>query len=510
MLKGYFDSLAVRPCCILDLWKAANHQHYLGVAVTFIDEDWRMWAVTLFVKRIESSHTAFNIKEMVISELIKLNINPQCYVADNAANQVLANNYLANWSDSLSLSPNDEIRAEVTEISPIRLNPPDISVTKQVQEAFSLPTEAYGCHCHHLELIIKHALKPLDKTLESLRSFCSSLRNKSAIGQFIASQNNGIIIYLPLDVTTRWSSTFHLIDSFLDNFEALSRTANAFASKRNAQELSAINVLEDLLHPRKVTSLRLVRDALAPLAEALSLLEGDQYPTLSFVQILGWLLQSNVKELLDGEKQRQFNSSTAIEVFEILLKQLDERFVYQPLPLPDGYMPSDYYISAALDPRLKTLPFLDNNDKDLVWAHITSLVNQMTSLPSPSSETMDRNEQPERSGELLSRFDKILKQNTTSADELSSFRAHPPLKLTGDPLEWWREREATFSHLSKLARVYLSFPASSATVERTFSRGSIVMSRKRTRLDDDALEAQIVSSQNREFITHLKKRSRMQ
>lgn len=217
-----------------------------------------------------------------------------------------------------------------------------------------------------------------------------------------------------------------------------------------------------------------------------------------------------MKELLDGEKQRQFNSSTAIEVFEILLKQLDERFVYQPLPLPDGYMPSDYYISAALDPRLKTLPFLDNNDKDLVWAHITSLVNQMTSLPSPSSETMDRNEQPERSGELLSRFDKILKQNTTSADELSSFRAHPPLKLTGDPLEWWREREATFPHLSKLARVYLSFPASSATVERTFSRGSIVMSRKRTRLDDDALEAQIVSSQNREFITHLKKRSRMQ
>lgn len=61
--------------------------HYVGVSVSFI-EDWKLWAVALSIKRITNAHTAVNIKEEVVKALDSYGIIPQCYVADNASNQV--------------------------------------------------------------------------------------------------------------------------------------------------------------------------------------------------------------------------------------------------------------------------------------------------------------------------------------------------------------------------------------------------------------------------------------
>lgn len=61
--------------------------HYVGVSVSFI-EQWKLWAVALSIKRITKAHTAVNIKEEVVKVLESYGIIPQCYVADNASNQV--------------------------------------------------------------------------------------------------------------------------------------------------------------------------------------------------------------------------------------------------------------------------------------------------------------------------------------------------------------------------------------------------------------------------------------
>lgn len=64
-----------------------NGQHYIGLSISFID-DWKLWAVCLSIKPIFNSHTSENIKMDVIKVLDSFKIVPQCYVADNAANQV--------------------------------------------------------------------------------------------------------------------------------------------------------------------------------------------------------------------------------------------------------------------------------------------------------------------------------------------------------------------------------------------------------------------------------------
>lgn len=100
IVKQFFrDRPDLRPCCILDVWKSAAGHHYVGIVVSFIDTDWQMWAVTIAVKPVLVSHTSENIKNFVTDVLNEYHIIPQCFVADNTANQVLANDLLAEWSN---------------------------------------------------------------------------------------------------------------------------------------------------------------------------------------------------------------------------------------------------------------------------------------------------------------------------------------------------------------------------------------------------------------------------
>lgn len=61
-----------------------------------------MCTVTLAVRRIKDAHTSVNIRTLVTDVLDEFRLIPQCYVADNTANQVLANDLLADWSNELA------------------------------------------------------------------------------------------------------------------------------------------------------------------------------------------------------------------------------------------------------------------------------------------------------------------------------------------------------------------------------------------------------------------------
>ena len=54
-----------------------------------------------------------------------------------------------------------------------------------------------------------------------------------------------------------------------------------------------------------------------------------------------------------------------------------------------------------------------------------------------------------------------------------------------NPLEWWRKKQLDFPSLTTLARKYLCIPATSAPVERVFSSGSNIITKRRSCLDVD-------------------------
>ena len=47
-----------------------------------------------------------------------------------------------------------------------------------------------------------------------------------------------------------------------------------------------------------------------------------------------------------------------------------------------------------------------------------------------------------------------------------------------DPLQWWKDRESVFQHLSVLAKKYLGFPSSSVSSERVFSLARNISTKK--------------------------------
>ena len=68
----------------------------------------------------------------------------------------------------------------------------------------------------------------------------------------------------------------------------------------------------------------------------------------------------------------------------------------------------------------------------------------------------------------MQEVDEYLKLSTARKEEL--------------PLEWWRTMEKKFPRISKLAAIYLSFPASSGGVERLFSVAGAIGRSRRARL----------------------------
>ena len=57
-----------------------------------------------------------------------------------------------------------------------------------------------------------------------------------------------------------------------------------------------------------------------------------------------------------------------------------------------------------------------------------------------------------------------------------------PESPESSPLSWWQKNESRFPNISKVARHLLSIPASTAELERMFSRAGVVAGPRRPRL----------------------------
>ena len=72
-------------------------------------------------------------------------------------------------------------------------------------------------------------------------------------------------------------------------------------------------------------------------------------------------------------------------------------------------------------------------------------------------------------------------------------------------LEWWDSHKTEFPLLANCARHILAFPASSATSERFFSAGGLMVSSKRTNLAEDTVEDLLMIKLNLEKVENLER-----
>jgi hypothetical protein len=83
--------------------------------------------------------------------------------------------------------------------------------------------------------------------------------------------------------------------------------------------------------------------------------------------------------------------------------------------------------------------------------------------------------------------------------EISKYQTLSYLKITSDPLLWWKQKQFQFPILSCLARKYLCIPATEAPSERIFSTASLLLSKFRNRMDPDLAGRMIFIKKNFEW-----------
>ncbi|GBC51393.1 zinc finger BED domain-containing protein 1-like [Rhizophagus irregularis DAOM 181602=DAOM 197198] len=117
--------------------------------------------------------------------------------------------------------------------------------------------------------------------------------------------------------------------------------------------------------------------------------------------------------------------------------------------------------NAAKICRLKLLEFLSIYNK----SYAVSIQSDQTETPNKEKSVMSR----------------VFKHHCveSSADEYQIYLSLPQLDGNEDPFEWWKNNEQQFPSLAKMARDFLSIPATSVPSEQVFSSEKNLITDKR-------------------------------
>ena len=297
-------SKASRVALTTDGWTSRETMSYITITCHLL-VDWDMVNFVLQTRVIEESHTGENIG-VVLKEAIKewSIVDPDpALVTDNAANM-----YSAVRSAKLS-----------THI---------------------------GCFAHTLNLATQKGLKinSVSRLLGKVRSVVKFFtRSTSATTVLVRKQE---LLELPklklkIDVPTRWNSTYDMVERYLQIEPAI--YAAYTCMKKDCKDKEA------LLSDSDNALLRLLVQVLLPMKKATTVMCEESVPTVSVIAPL-------LSRLLNFMEPSDEDKPLIKDVKKTILTDLNARY-------QDDSVKEVLHVSAALDPRFKSLAFLDNERK---------------------------------------------------------------------------------------------------------------------------------------------------
>lgn len=116
-----------------------------------------------------------------------------------------------------------------------------------------------------------------------------------------------------------------------------------------------------------------------------------------------------------------------------------------------------------------------------------------TDVPSQEAPSRDRKEHAELDEDID--FSAVYVKRKTYVNDyekqLDEYLEAPRANGKTNILNWWKENADLYPALSKMARDVLSVPATSVPVERVFSEGASVVTKKRCSLSDENIRMNI-------------------
>ena len=449
-----------------DGWTSSSTHSYLTYTAHFIDKDWTLNGVVLQTAVFQGGHTAVRLAQHFTGVLDGYDIPWHLVVAvthDEAANMVAAANRLED----------------------------DVGCKSQV------------CMAHRLQTVIRHAVDKtngVDKVLSAARKLVGHFKHSALASDALYQKQLQLEPSVRpkrvvQDVPTRWNSSFYMLERLLEIRTALTvlLTDVLATPKREYRDL--------LLKDNQWSAAEHLVAILRPFELATTVGSGQQYTTISIMLPIVTKLNAGVKRLAqsaDSVMARSFASTLQVGLEK---KFSLTHFATSSIPV----------VTCALDPRFRNLPFLEPEERDVVRKNLLLMSVKDRSVPAPSSRSIetpakkscslaqllssdvpsdDDSSDDEDSGSQASKLEEQVER------QLAVYFTEEAVPFDTNPLEWWKLHASRFPDVSALARKFLAVPGTSVPSEAVFSSAGVLVSKLRSSLHPDNVDALIFLRKN--------------
>jgi hypothetical protein len=317
--------------------------------------------------------------------------------------------------------------------------------------------------------------------LKKVRLQVYKLRNKQHLITSLSSAIKAIpgirnIQRPQLDMPVRWNSTYTMLEQYMAIKPAIDLVIIQYKDEFKNIELTD----EDTTRIKQLLSI------LKLLNEASTEIQKDKRPIFMVNTPMTTYIYDQLSTLIRTTKWVQFKKGLILG-----RKKLEKYYPQKTQHLPRYHI---YNFAILLDPRLKDVFFRDT----LKWDHydISFLIDSFKVLwneykqrykpqrpitTSESSQTIE--ETPPKS--LTERLYEQYGDTSINIDnkEVNAYLAEPRVGSNTDPAKWWHIYGQKYPVLSLMAQDFLAIMATSAPIEREFSKLSdIANNKKRNRL----------------------------
>uniref|UniRef100_A0A3B5QUR0 Uncharacterized LOC111606838 n=1 Tax=Xiphophorus maculatus TaxID=8083 RepID=A0A3B5QUR0_XIPMA len=418
-----------------DLWSDRRLRSFLGVTAHVCYKSKDCYALETYLldcRRFTGRHTGEHIASAFeeITEEYGIRDKISYIITDNAPNMKCA------FKVHMPQQQSDDSESEEDNLDDEHLWE-DINSEEDIDLPWS-SGERLSCFAHSLQLVVHDGMKEvktISRTIAKTSKFATLLHSSSQFkDKFEAAFGTNKSV--PAANTTRWNSTFKQV-------QALTTLEH-----KSLSEMCNKDYEDVVFSAREWNQLKELCIVLSPFAEATELTQGERSVTISMVV------------------------PTVLDLNTHLLKMEETRMQCRPLvrALQHGreepFNHDVYFFAAMLDPQF-----------GLSWVDLD--VTNGAKCP-----------------RLLSRYKAHKKhsssvQNSSIATQLNRYFNDIRDCDSDNALAFWGENQSKYPQLHNLALKVLSVPASSAPVERVFSRGGIVMRPHRARLGAKMLQSLI-------------------
>jgi len=304
---------AERVAITTDGWTSCSTEAYITITSHHITTDWKMQNFVLQTRVLNEAHTGKNIAAVLIDACAEWEIgdkNP-ALVTDNASNMTTAG-----------------LEAKMA---------PHVK-----------------CFAHTINLASQKALKcnGAARLLGRVRRIVGFFHRSTTATAVLRQKQKllGIAEHkLKQDVITRWNSSYDMLERFLEQQAAVVATLMDKELRRGAADVNTLSEID-------ITNAEDVVKVLAPLKIATTVMCEEQQPTLSVIAPLQ-------AKMLQHFEEDEDDSPIVREMKCAMAKDLKDRY---------SGVQSVLNIASALDPRFKTLPYLDEEARDSTFESLTS------------------------------------------------------------------------------------------------------------------------------------------